>query len=302
MTDYRFKLASDSNFAELGFSLLKRKSNFGDLLLREAAEQLFDLPKIRRNFAGAIFGGSVISEHYMGMAESLKADGNLLMHACGVRSADFDAQKVSNRVTLAGVRGPISQATTGVTAVGDPGLIAPLALGVWPSVSTAGKHLLIPHFKDESATAPEPLQHRTVDVKRGKSSKNLIAEIAQADFVLAGAMHAGIIAYALGTPFSFYKNEFLDVPMKYQDFSDFYQIPFAFSGNFEQGVNHYLRNEKSYREIDPSSILCLIEPMADYLHPQITNVTDQLSDFLAVRSVVSSVKTRRLAALTGFGV
>jgi hypothetical protein len=50
-----------------------------------------------------------------------------------------------------------------------------------------------------------------------KDVHRLIAVISSSDFVLAGAMHAAIVAHAYDVPFAFFQDGFVDCPAKWQD-------------------------------------------------------------------------------------
>lgn len=295
MGNFQFKVDVDVNFNELGYSVLDKKVNFGDLLLREAAEILFDLDSIKEKFAGAIFGGSVISDYYMRRLAKLELSKEFLFHACGVRVEDFDSSTLSPMLNLAGVRGPYSQRTTQVDAVGDPGVLSPVALDIWPTLSPEPNILFIPHFLDSARLKDSRTSYRNVQLKRGVSTKGLLQEIAEADFVIAGAMHAGIAAYALGTPFSFYKKDFVDVELKYGDFSDFYGIPYGFHSGLNEAINFYLNHADAYATLQPEKISCVLDPMSEFLTPAAESITELLPDYLSVRHVVHKIKVGRLS-------
>jgi hypothetical protein len=55
------------------------------------------------------------------------------------------------------------------------------------------------------------------------------------DFVLAGALHAAIVACAYGKPFAFYSGAHIDLPFKWMDFSASINVPTVFARNAEEG-------------------------------------------------------------------
>ena len=62
-----------------------------------------------------------------------------------------------------------------------------------------------------------------------------IDQVASAEFVLAGAMHAAVIAAGYGRPFAFWNNGHLDLPFKWADLAASLSIENAFAPDLERG-------------------------------------------------------------------
>jgi hypothetical protein len=64
---------------------------------------------------------------------------------------------------------------------------------------------------------------------------DVIDAIAAAKFVLAGALHAAIIACAYRRPFAYYDSGAIDLPFKWLDFSASIDTPTAFVRTVKEG-------------------------------------------------------------------
>src|SRR6218665_1841792 len=198
--------------------------NFGDyasILLAElfaedleAKDDIYDLV------------GSVISNYWVEQALAKKKPGaKIHFWGCGYRGdGDYDYRDHPD-VVIHAVRGPKTIEALGLPkdmAYGDPAFLLPLMLPQ-PQYNT-GKVLLVPHMyetdltgiiNDKKSIGFDAMMLPTVNNRQ--KLKMLIREIATAEFVMAGAMHAAIIAAAYGVPFCFFKKEHLDLPFKWED-------------------------------------------------------------------------------------
>jgi hypothetical protein len=191
--------------------------------------------------------GSVISERDIRAdLQALRTEPNALVGfwGCGQRDENIIDPKLLARCRFHGVRGPLTQSRLGLpagTPIGDPALLLPLLHTYRPVPELAGRVLCVPHFYDQS-TDPDILDKSGADlILRPNLPASLdvllkaIDVICSVDFVLAGALHAAIIACAYGKPFAYYVEGHFDVPFKWLDFSASVNIPTAFVRNAGEG-------------------------------------------------------------------
>ncbi len=142
---------------------------------------------------------------------------------CGWRGERLDPN-LAREATFIGARGPLTRREllshgVNVEVTGDPGYRIPSV------VAMAQKHhrsLAIPHLED-------PKRHRYTAEGLGvdevvqasvDDDEDLVAKIqliSGASFVLAGAMHAAILAHAYGVPFALMNNGYVNIPTKWDD-------------------------------------------------------------------------------------
>jgi hypothetical protein len=261
-----FYIRNASNFREFGWSLTSKTVNWGDLLVREIGEEVFDLNAIRKAYSGAVFGGSVLSDSHFKVFQKNVSPRPILAISCGARNSRDDLDLPSN-LEIHGVRGRCtSRLLDDILPTGDPGMLAPVIFDISPIQKPGFNKLHVPHFS-------QPLTHTDSDQRKfstllpyGKSSKSLVQEINSSNFVLAGSLHAGICAFATGTPFAFSLSESTEDPFKFYDFASFHGIDIAFHENFESAIQWYV-SEKSLQldlhpqdfEVLPSSLLKFVK-------------------------------------------
>ena len=164
-----------------------------------------------------------------------------------------------------GVRGPLTRSALGLpmgTPIGDPALLLPLLYRPKPSPVSSGRTICVPHFL-EPLSDEELLKRTGADaVIRPNLPANpaalheMIDALADARFVLAGALHGAIVACAFGTPFSFFDSGYIDVPFKWEDFSASVNIPCRFATSVPEGIEIYHSEIKTnYRELPAEPIL-----------------------------------------------
>jgi len=219
----------------------EERQNFGDYLTEFLWDNLGAQMRIRGDAYRLI--GSGLSDWLI--REDLTRLGNwehgrIVYWCCGLREDAPLSPESRARSVLCGVRGPLSRALLKLpesTPIGDPGLLLPLLHEAVPHRRTKGKTVCAPHFHD-TQTDEQLLESTGVDVivrsaisSTREALTNLLNEIASADFVLAGSLHAAIVACAYGVPFGYFDNGYLDIPFKWRDFSASVNIGTSFVNN-----------------------------------------------------------------------
>lgn len=201
--------------------------NFGDFLTIMLADRAFIAPLFPASRYRLI--GSAIDDAVLGadLAQLDHSDELIACWGCGARSNASLSKAIMERVRLFGVRGPLSRNALGLpinTPLGDPGLLVPLLYKPRPCSSVSGKVLCVPHFH-EPLSSTEILSRTGADLIASPrvtsllDCENLLDQIAGADLVLAGSLHAAILAFAYGRPFAFLDLGFIDIPFKWEDFA-----------------------------------------------------------------------------------
>lgn len=191
--------------------------------------------------------GSVISELVIPMdlrRAGTKAGALVGYWGCGQRDGNIVDPRLRARCRFHGVRGPLTRTRLGLpedTAIGDPALLLPLLHEPELLPSLAGRTLCVPHFYDR-ASEEKLLEQSGADfVVRPNLPASLdallkmIDVICSAEFVLAGALHAAIIACAYRRPFAYYIQDYIDLPFKWLDFSASVNIPAVFARDVQEG-------------------------------------------------------------------
>jgi len=212
--------------------------NMGDFLSELFIQRIAAAPLTR--YACLRLVGSVLSDFVIrtDMKAARGAANRLVGYwGCGLRDDRPIDPALRDNFRCHGVRGPRTRDILGLpagTPVCDPGLLVPLLHAVRPVPGMAEQAICVPHINDESSE--RRLLDRTgadaiVRVAIPRSVDALletIDAIASARFVLAGALHAAIIAAAYGRPFAFYDSGTIDLPFKWQDFAASVGIPVEF--------------------------------------------------------------------------
>lgn len=136
--------------------------------------------------------------------------------------------------------------------IGDPAMLLPLL--VPRSRPLRGKTLFVPHICDERRRdyTADAIGCDLIAQPETRSLEQLIAlvrNISSVDFVLAGAMHAAIVAHAYGVPFAFFRHSggYLDCPTKWADWMSGVTtapVPIEFHSNMLDGMRWYLRHQE----------------------------------------------------------
>ena len=225
------------------------QQNFGDYL----SELLFDcaFAAAKEEVAGYRLIGSVIEDRIIFddfREVSARDQEKIAYWCCGARSERPISSDAYHKCLFAGVRGPLTREVLGLprhTTVGDTGLLTPLLHAPTTSLTTAGKTVCVPHFYDTKsddelitlsladAVLRPFIRNTTYDLLR------ILNDIASADFVLAGSLHAAIIACAYGVPFCFWDNGLVDLPFKWRDFASSVNFRPCFVETVPEGKRAY---------------------------------------------------------------
>lgn len=210
------------------------------------------------DFGQLFLVGSVISEWHIKTAlAALGHDPNASIGfwGCDMRNDRMPTAALLARCCFMGVRGPLTRDRLGLpdnTPLGDTGLLTPLIYRPERSGSSEGKTLCMPHFLDQ--TSDEALLAKTgVDAVIRPQIRPLrndllaiIDAIAEAGFVLTGALHGAVIAAAYGVPFAFFDSGYVDAPLKWRDFAASLSIPTAFASDLAMGRRIYRKRIRNY--------------------------------------------------------
>lgn len=275
---------------ELGFSLNNELRNWGDLVLRESAGKLLDFELISQKYSGGAFGGSILSQNWFATFQTL--DAPVLLYGCGVRSEE--TLVVPKNIEICGVRGKISESILGVKAIGDPGVFAPLSLGIDPIYDSQEKYLFVPHKNDRTIYFPNDFEKLSPLIPFSTNSATLVQEIARSTFVLTGSLHVGIVSFALGVPFCFFQDEYLDIPIKFHDFADFYDLPIMFSSNPTLGIDFFLNNRNNWGSLQKQHFELLLSPVSEFLNPFGISIGARIDSYLDARESAFEKKTQAL--------
>lgn len=214
-----------------------KEKNFGDFLSEYISTKLFVGPVVAADIFRII--GSCIDEKNIGddLDEVADPRARIVFWCCGMRNEAPLPDEVRRHCTFFGVRGPLSRRGLSLpedTALGDPGLLLPLLYRPKRRLEMEGKTLCIPHFS-QIGSLEERRAQAGCDIALApvagtvQEVETLIDAICSAEFVVAGSLHAAIVACAYGRPFGFLDSGFIDIPFKWRDFalSLGVDIPFA---------------------------------------------------------------------------
>jgi hypothetical protein len=246
---------------------LKNRSvqNFGDLLsevLFEAltSRSLFDWRqgKMTGDYDVVRLLGSIISNWHIEMDlehSRAGADKPLAYWGCGLRSDEPLQPDRMARCNFLGVRGPLTRDVLGLpsdTPIGDPGLLLPFLYSPKPNQDFLEKTICVPHFLEKKSD--EELLAMTgcdlilrPNLAGGRESVgNFLDSLSSAKLVLAGALHAAIVAHAYGKAFAYFDSGYIDVPFKWRDFAASIHMPPEFVKTVDAGSAFYKTNAPMY--------------------------------------------------------
>ena len=147
-----------------------------------------------------------------------------VFHGCGWRGEPLDHNLVE-QCEFIGVRGPHTQeelARHGIDTIVSKDPAYQLPHIVSPGKPN-GLALVIRHILDDTETNPNTVHELKADatfrptVEDRTDIVEFIQKVSGARFVLAGAMHAAIVAHAYGAPFALLKSKYIDCPPKWED-------------------------------------------------------------------------------------
>lgn len=223
------------------------RRNFGDYISELFLERMLVAPRIRAS-RYRLIGSIIDNENIARDLGEIKDGGSIAYWGCGARENLKIRPDLLERCEFFGVRGPLTRDLLGLpsdTVLGDPGLLMPLIRPAAPAKLRHGKTVCIPHIfepkSDEelAAITGAELVVRADIPSTLKALAQLVDQITGAEFVLAGAMHAAIIAHAYGVPFAFFDTGHLDIPFKWRDFAASIGIPTVFVDNLQDGRTAY---------------------------------------------------------------
>jgi hypothetical protein len=222
------------------------KQNFGDLLSAWLHERALLAPLVdadRYRLLGSAIESSVLQLDLQQCATTQPPV--IALWGCGQRDEQPVDPALRRHCLFFGVRGPLTRDALGLpadTPLGDPGLLVPL---LRPRRGPPGTELLcVPHFNEpgdhgplrEMAGADAIVAPAVADFEELEA---LIDRIAGARFVLAGALHAAIVACAYGVPFGFWDTGFIDIPFKWRDFAASLGVKLPFARTVQEATRHH---------------------------------------------------------------
>lgn len=166
--------------------------------------------------------GSVI--HNEVIEETLRLGALPVFVGCGWRGESLDPELV-NKSSFIGCRGPHTQAELArhgveVQVTGDPAYEIPkLFVRGGPNALA----MVVRHIKDPADYTPNSIFELKADavfspvVETYEDIVEMIQKISGARFVLAGSMHAAMVANAYGVPFAPFSSGYVDCPPKWYD-------------------------------------------------------------------------------------
>lgn len=240
--------------------------NFGDML----SESLFDslTQKSLVNWTQGrrigdydvvhLIGSCISNWHIERDLEFARAGGGkrIAFWGCGVRDEKPLRPSLLEHCVFLGVRGPLTRDVLGLpkhTAIGDPGLLMPYVYEPTLAPLLSGTTVCVPHFL-EKKTDDELLSMSGCQLVvrpnlagSAGSVERFIDTICSAKFVLAGALHAAIVAYAYGKPFAYFDSGYIDVPIKWQDFAASIHMPFRFVQTIDEGQDFFKQESGGFK-------------------------------------------------------
>jgi hypothetical protein len=222
--------------------------NFGDALTELFISELLVAPKIeeaRYRLIGSVIAPHVIEDDLRLL--SRKPGIRIAFWCCGLREDRPIESRLLDRTVICGSRGPLTRDALGMpknSVVGDTGFLVPLLHR--PKASrTNGQRICVPHIF-ERLSPKDIISGTNVDlvisprIDRNLSTlRSMIDDIAGAEFVLAGSLHAAIVAAAYKRPFAFWNGSRVDVPFKWLDVAASLRIPPLFFERAKQGEEAY---------------------------------------------------------------
>lgn len=217
--------------AVVWWSPLSGQENIGDFLSFYFVNRLFTATRVNADvyrLVGSVITAARIKSDVETIAR--KGDARVAFWGCGCRDEVALAPQALAHASFHGVRGPLTRTVLGLpadTPLGDPGLLLPLLHVPRPSERTRRKTIFVPHIHDVLRGPQEfLLQCSKADIVVSpvidntlEAVERFIDDICSAEFVIAGSLHAAIIACAYGVPFSYFDTGYVDQPFKWRDFS-----------------------------------------------------------------------------------
>lgn len=257
--------------------------NFGDHLGIIIAKAVYSRQSWERISSGDIyihaFIGSVLSNS--NIKKMISSGLKPVLLGCGFRGEKID-RKLINECLILGCRGQLTQlalkeAGLEIPPTGDPATLLPILMPINSENLIQNKStILVPHILDKNKLnyslrdigcdkIIQPTTYESSDVEK------LIYEIASSNFVLAGAMHAAVIAYAYNVPFAFFNSETIDCPPKWNDFAMSAGLSIkevSFHSNVDDGIEWYAGIKNKLTRPDLTALLRELAKLGD-LNPRV---------------------------------
>ena len=281
-------------FKELGWSLYHLRVNWGDLLVRETAEKFFHVDLFSKFYSGVVFGGSMLGPDLYETSRAFSSSKPILAVSCGIKEP-LKPFKIPSTLKIIGVRGyKTAEIISKTNVVGDPGMLSPILFGLKPTIGSGLQKIFIPHASDNSKPIGSDYKTYTTSISYGKSSIHLLRIINESDFVLAGRLHAGICAYACGTPFSFYAGMNAENLFKYHDFASVQNFEVVFNNDFQSGIEWYLNHDtiRNPTKVDQFNVYAReLEKFSRYTKSELYSIIRCFND---ARNDINYLKTQKL--------
>jgi hypothetical protein len=297
------------------------QQNFGDFLTEYLADSLIQRmlgSADSYRLVGSAICDAIIRDDLD--AAHAGASGKIAFWGCGARDERPLSPEYLAKAEFYGVRGPLTRQLLGLPAdvtLGDPAFLLPLFHARKSSPHTTGKRICVPHFldrKDDEAIRAETgadLVLRPSVANSLDALKAILDDIASADFVLAGSLHAAIVACVYDRPFAYYDAGHVDIPFKWRDFAASIGVSPLYVGTVADGQSIYEQFLKN-RIVKPALFPLLAgapfvaklpmllaaarhdagAPMNDQTFATLTRSLDQLLDRYALAEALGAEATR----------
>lgn len=200
----------------------EKTRNFGDaayeLFLDRETLDRYEADNERLHFPV----GSVIANSHM--KNALNANLTPVFHGCGYRGEELDPDLVA-KAEFDGVRGPYTRQALlkhGIDELVVPDPVYAIAKKYAPGPPN-GLAVAIRHVLDKAEPGLNTIHELGVDaifspaVEDEADMVEFVQKISGARFVLAGSLHAAILADAYNVPFALYGGSRVDCPPKWED-------------------------------------------------------------------------------------
>jgi hypothetical protein len=156
----------------------------------------------------------------------------------------------------------------------------------------------VPHFNDPKDDATLLARSGADFVVRPKIPATLAAveefvdAIAGARFVLAGALHAAVVAAAYDVPFAFMDNGHVDIPFKWRDFAASINVNLQFAQNVDDGLHTY--NTLTIQRLKKPKLLPILRVCPFFIRPSViirALVADGIATNIDVNPIIDSLVT-----------
>ena len=221
--------------------------NFGDFLSEYIAQRALIFPRIKAlsyRLLGSAIQPNIIRDD---LARTCAPGDKVAFWGCGLRDSESVPSESYEKCIFLGARGALTRDALGLpadTCLGDPAFIMPLLYEAKPG-SDLSYTLCVPHFHEPKTDAEIAALTGADEIVRPSIKASLCAvetvidRIANARFVLAGSLHAAVIACAYDRPFAFWDGGWIDLPFKWHDLATSLNITAVFVRDVASGLHAY---------------------------------------------------------------